>query len=51
MAQYGLNNVPSMDHLKGPNVKAHQGSQSHMGSSGCPYTSVSGSGGTVGKGK
>lgn len=48
MVQYGLNNVNSYDNLKGPMVKAHQGSQSHTGTEGCPYEHISGSAGTVG---
>ncbi len=36
MVQYGLNNVPSYDNLKGTATRAHEGSMSHDGSAGAP---------------
>ena len=51
MAQYGLNNVPSYDNLKGTATKAHEGSMSHTGSEGCPVHDPGGyTAGAVGSG-
>lgn len=36
MVQYGLNDVPSYDNLKGTATRAHEGSMSHDGSAGAP---------------
>lgn len=46
LAQYGLNNVPSMDNLKYGEHKAYQGSLSHTGSDG-HICEVAGSAGPV----
>lgn len=43
-----VHQVPSYHNLKGTMVKAHEGSQSHTGTEGCPYHDIPGSAGTVG---
>lgn len=42
--------VPSYEHIQGPMVKAHEGSQSHTGTEGCPPYNVGGAGTVGGEG-
>ena len=48
---YGVFPVPSYENLKGTAVKAHEGSQSHDGTAGCPVNDPGGyTAGMVGEG-